>query len=64
MRTGRDRQPQNHLTVTLVLTLPDLPQSIFTGQIPGFVFEPTLHVQVIFVPRFAPRPAAREAVVE
>ena len=50
-------------TMTLVCTLPDLPQSILTGHVPGFVLEPTLHVQVIFVPRFAPNPAAREAVV-
>jgi hypothetical protein len=48
----------------LVRAFPDLPQSILTGHVPGFVLEPTLHVPLIFVPRFAPSPAAREAVVE
>ena len=51
-------------TVMLVRAFPDLPQSILTGHVPGFVLEPTLHVPLIFVPRFAPSPAAREAVVE
>ena len=50
--------------MTLVASLPDLPQSILTGHVPGFVVEPTLHIQVIYVPVFAPSPAAREAGVE
>ena len=61
---GGERQPLPHLTVTLVWALPDLPQSIFTGQVPRFVFEPTLHVQVIVFAVFGPSPAASERVVE
>ena len=46
--------------MTLVTALPDLPQSIFTGHVPGFVFDPI--VQVIFVA--APSPRASDVLVE
>ena len=47
---------RTHRTVTVVAALPDLPQSIFTGQVPGFVFDPTVHVHVMVFAVFAPRP--------
>jgi hypothetical protein len=48
--------------MTLVTALPDLPQSIFTGHVPGFVFDPI--VQVIFIAVFAPSPRASDVLVE
>jgi hypothetical protein len=27
--------------------LPDFPQSILTGHVPGFVLQPTLHIEVV-----------------
>ena len=56
---GRDP----HRTRSRSASLPLLPQSTVTGQLPACVEEPTFHDQVIRVPVFAPSPFACDTVV-
>lgn len=50
-------------SVAFTVSLPLCPQSTVSGQLPGFVFDPTFQRQVIRPPVFLPSPRADDTVV-